>query len=68
MYILIIILYGLVFILNLQILNLILKVGKLRKRIKKLEKIEEQSCCDNPSEEKCEQCQEIGKASPLNRG
>jgi len=23
-------------------------------------------CCDSPSKEKCEQCQEIGLANPLN--
>lgn len=25
-------------------------------------------CCDSPSEDKCEQCQETGKADPKNQG
>lgn len=26
----------------------------------------EKPCCDNPSKERCEQCQEVGLANPLN--
>jgi hypothetical protein len=28
----------------------------------------EKPCCDNPSKERCEQCQETGLANPLNQG
>lgn len=28
----------------------------------------EKPCCDSPGKEKCDQCQEVGLASPLNQG
>jgi len=35
---------------------------------RKLLKFMESPCCDSPSQEKCDQCQEVGLANPLNRG
>lgn len=30
-------------------------------------KTEDKPCCDSPSKDKCEQCQEVGKANPTNQ-